>query len=182
MSSYDLRFFCGSKTTLLDVIAGYKTGGRITGDLSLSGPPKTHQVWQLLSGYAEQNDLLNPYLTVMETLKFTASCRLPVSMNRSGVINKIVRLMSLDDWTDYVVGVEKEGEGVPKHVRKRVTIAVQLVMLPKILFLDVRSELVRVLHVRRTLTSFVRFRNPQPDSGHLRRISLCAPFGVRQRN
>jgi ABC-type multidrug transport system ATPase subunit len=121
----------------LDVIAGYKTGGRITGELTLSGLPRDRQMWQLLSGYAEQNDLLNPYLTIMETLKFTASCRLPASVNRAGIIDQVIHLMSLGDWVDFVIGDEKDGEGIPKHVRKRVTIAVQLVMLPKILFLDV---------------------------------------------
>lgn len=124
------------KTTLLDVIAGYKTGGRITGDLTLNGVCKDKQIWTLLAGYAEQNDIINPYLTVLETLKFTASCRLPASMNRAAIIDNVIGLMSLEDWTDYLVGVENEGEGIPKHVRKRLTIAIQLVMLPKILFLD----------------------------------------------
>ena len=122
---------------MLDVIAGYKTGGRITGDLTLNGLPKDSRIWTLLAGYAEQNDILNPYLTVLETLKFTASCRLPATMNRAAVIDNVISLMSLEDWVDFVVGVENEGEGIPKHVRKRLTIAVQLVMLPKILFLDV---------------------------------------------
>lgn len=135
--SLTLLFLLRRKTTLLDVIAGYKTGGRITGDLTLNGLPKDPKIWTLLAGYAEQNDLLNPYLTVMETLKFTASCRLPASMNRASVISNIIGLMSLEDWIDFVVGIENEGEGIPKHVRKRLTIAVQLVMLPKILFLDV---------------------------------------------
>ena len=58
-------------------------------------------------------------------------------MNRAGVIDNVIDLMSLQEWTDCVVGVENEGEGIPKHVRKRLTIAIQLVMLPKILFLDV---------------------------------------------
>jgi ABC-type multidrug transport system ATPase subunit len=102
----------------LDVIAGYKTGGRVTGDLTLSGYPRDKQIWQLLSGYAEQNDLLNPYLTIMETLKFTASCRLPASTNRAGVIAKVVHLMNLEAWIDFVIGDEKDGEGIPKHVRK----------------------------------------------------------------
>lgn len=136
----DHRCSGAGKTTLLDVIAGYKTGGRITGDLTLSGVPKDKKIWQLLSGYAEQNDILNPYLTVLETLKFTASCRLPASMNRMAVIGKVLDLMQLEDWLDVVVGVEVDGEGIPKHVRKRLTIAVQLVMLPKILFLDVSSS------------------------------------------
>ena len=44
--------------------------------------------------------------------------------------------MDLEDWSDHVIGREKDGEGLPKHARKRVTIAVELVALPKILFLD----------------------------------------------
>lgn len=119
---------------------GYKTGGRITGDVTLNGVPKDKQIWQLLSGYAEQNDIVNPYLTVLETLRFTASCRLPLSMNRKAVIDKMMNLMSLSEWSDMVIGDEKSGEGLPKHVRKRLTVAIQLVMLPKILFLDVSNR------------------------------------------
>ena len=52
------------------------------------------------------------------------------------MIQKVIRLMDLEDWSDHVIGREKDGEGLPKHARKRVTIAVELVALPKILFLD----------------------------------------------
>ena len=124
------------KTTLLDVIAGYKTGGRIEGSILLDGQPKQDDVWKLISGYAEQNDILNPYMSTLETLRFTAACRLPKSVDRGKVINDVVRLMGLEDWTDVVVGREKEDEGLPKHARKRLTIAVQLVTLPRILFAD----------------------------------------------
>lgn len=52
------------------------------------------------------------------------------------MIDNIVRLMGLEDFTDMVVGRERDDEGLPKHARKRLTIAVQLVGKPKILFLD----------------------------------------------
>lgn len=124
------------KTTLLDVIAGYKTGGRITGDIMIDGQPKQDKMWKTISGYAEQSDILNPYLSALETLRFTAVCRLPKTVNRDEVINKVVKLMGLEEWLDVVVGRELEGEGLPKHARKRLTIAVQLVVQPRILFLD----------------------------------------------
>ena len=57
------------KTTLMDVIAGYKTGGVITGDVLIDGIPKKNSIWKKISGYAEQNDILNPYLSVLETLQ-----------------------------------------------------------------------------------------------------------------
>jgi ABC-type multidrug transport system ATPase subunit len=88
------------------------------------------------SGYAEQTDVLNPYLSALETIRFTAACRLPGDIDREAVVQDVVRLMSLEEWTDMVIGREAEGEGLPKHVRKRLTIALQLVCLPKILFLD----------------------------------------------
>lgn len=124
------------KTTLLDVIAGYKTGGRITGEIMIDGQAKQDKMWKKTSGYAEQSDILNPYLSALETLRFTAVCRLPKNVNRDDVINKVVRLMGLEEWLDVVVGRELEGEGLPKHARKRLTIAVQLVVQPRILFLD----------------------------------------------
>lgn len=124
------------QTTLLDVIAGYKTGGKISGDILIDGRPKDDATWRKISGYAEQQDLLNPYLSVLETLRFTANCRLPVGANKEQVIKRVIKLMALEDWIDHIVGREKDGEGLPKHARKRVTIAVELVSLPRILFLD----------------------------------------------
>ena len=44
--------------------------------------------------------------------------------------------MDLEEWSNHIIGREKDGEGLPKHARKRVTIANELVALPKILFLD----------------------------------------------
>jgi ABC-type multidrug transport system ATPase subunit len=124
------------KTTLLDVIAGYKTGGRIEGEIMIDGQPKMSNVWKRISGYAEQNDILNPYLSTLETLRFTASCRLSKDVDHGQVIDRVVHLMGLEEWLDVVVGREMEGEGLPKHARKRLTIAIQLVVQPRILFLD----------------------------------------------
>lgn len=119
----------------MDVIAGYKTGGVILGDILIDGSPKDPAVWKKISGYAEQNDILNPYLTVIETLRFTAHCRLPRNVDKNEAISRILKLMNLGEWKNYVVGREIDGEGLPKHARKRLTIAIQLVVQPKILFL-----------------------------------------------
>lgn len=118
------------------MLAGYKTGGQITGEILISGRPKDAATWRKIAGYAEQQDILNPYLSVLETLRFTAECRLPKGKDRDSVVNRVLSLMDLTEWKDYVIGHEKDGEGLPKHARKRLTIAIQLVSLPKILFLD----------------------------------------------
>ena len=102
------------KTTLLDVVAGFKTGGRITGEMLIDGHPKEKDVWKSISAYAEQMDILNPYLSTLETLRFTAACRLPNDVDREGVINNIVSLMELEDYVNMVVGREQDDEGLPK--------------------------------------------------------------------
>jgi hypothetical protein len=38
----------------MDVIAGYKTGGSIAGDILIDGFRKDEHVWKKISGYAEQ--------------------------------------------------------------------------------------------------------------------------------
>lgn len=98
--------------------------------------PKDEATWKKISGYAEQNDILNPYLTVIETLRFTASCRLAHDVDKEERVQQILELMGLEDYANFVIGREQEGEGLEKHVRKRVTIAVQLVIRPRVLFLD----------------------------------------------
>jgi len=124
------------KTTLMDCIAGYKTGGTVHGDILIDGCKKDEKIWKKISGYAEQNDILNPYLTALETVRFTAECRLPKTKDRQGIIDRVLTLMNLNDWKNVIIGREVDGEGLPKHARKRLTIAIQLVIEPKILFLD----------------------------------------------
>ncbi|KAL0333913.1 UNVERIFIED_CONTAM: ABC transporter G family member 32 [Sesamum angustifolium] len=65
------------KTTLMDVLAGRKTGGTIEGNISISGYPKRQETFARISGYCEQNDIHSPCLTVHESLLFSAWLRLP---------------------------------------------------------------------------------------------------------
>lgn len=65
------------KTTLMDVLAGRKTGGVIEGTINISGYPKKQETFARISGYCEQNDIHSPCLTVLESLLFSASLRLP---------------------------------------------------------------------------------------------------------
>lgn len=65
------------KTTLLDVLAGRKTGGYIEGDISICGYPKRQDAFARISGYCEQTDVHSPFLTVHESLHFSAWLRLP---------------------------------------------------------------------------------------------------------
>lgn len=64
------------KTTLMDVLAGRKTGGYIEGDIRISGYVKDQRTFARISGYVEQNDIHSPQVTVEESLWFSSSLRL----------------------------------------------------------------------------------------------------------
>lgn len=68
------------KTTLMDVLAGRKTGGYIEGNITVSGYPKKQESFARVSGYCEQNDIHSPYVTVHESLIYSAWLRLPTEL------------------------------------------------------------------------------------------------------
>lgn len=69
------------KTTLMDVLAGRKTGGYIDGDIKISGYPKNQDTFARISGYCEQNDIHSPHVTVYESLVYSAWLRLPTEVD-----------------------------------------------------------------------------------------------------
>ena len=69
------------KTTLMDVLAGRKTGGYIEGNIKISGYPKKQETFARISGYCEQNDIHSPCVTVYESLLFSAWLRLSQEVN-----------------------------------------------------------------------------------------------------
>jgi ABC-type multidrug transport system ATPase subunit len=64
------------KTTLMDVLAGRKTGGYIEGSITISGYPKKQETFARISGYCEQKDIHSPHVTVYESLIYSAWLRL----------------------------------------------------------------------------------------------------------
>lgn len=77
------------KTTLMDVLAGRKTGGYIEGDIRISGFPKKQETFARISGYCEQTDIHSPQVTVKESLIYSAFLRLPKEVNDK---EKMVRI------------------------------------------------------------------------------------------
>lgn len=70
------------KTTLMDVLAGRKTGGYIEGSISISGYPKKQETFARISGYCEQNDIHSPHVTVYESLIYSAWLRLAPEIDK----------------------------------------------------------------------------------------------------
>ena len=71
------------KTTLMDVLAGRKTGGYIEGGITISGYPKRQETFARISGYCEQFDIHSPNVTVYESLLYSAWLRLPREVDRA---------------------------------------------------------------------------------------------------
>ncbi|KAL8114978.1 hypothetical protein AgCh_021704 [Apium graveolens] len=102
------------KTTLLDVLAGRKTCGTIKGDIKVGGYPKIQETFARISGYCEQTDIHSP---------------------QQKFVKDVLQTVELDGLKDALVGIPGVS-GLSTEQRKRLTIAVELVANPSILFMD----------------------------------------------
>ena len=126
------------KTTLMDVIAGRKTMGKITGDILVNGRPKDTKSFNNLTGYVEQQDLHMGLHTVREALDFSAKIRLPASVTkkqRDDWVEEVMQLVGLARIGHRIIG-DAATPGLSPGQMKLVTIAVELVANPSVLFLD----------------------------------------------
>ncbi|KAL8148056.1 hypothetical protein AgCh_005408 [Apium graveolens] len=126
------------KTTLMDVLAGRKTGGVIEGSIKISGYPKNQETFARISGYCEQNDIHSPCLTVHESLLFSAWLRLPSEVDivtQKAFVEEVMELVELTPLKGALVGLPGV-DGLSTEQRKRLTIAVELVANPSIVFMD----------------------------------------------
>ncbi|KAJ0976465.1 hypothetical protein J5N97_018430 [Dioscorea zingiberensis] len=126
------------KTTLLDVLSGRKTTGTFTGDIRIGGYPKAQETFARISGYCEQTDIHSPQITVEESVIYSAWLRLPQeidSKTRTAFVNEVLQTIELDGIKDELVGIPGEN-GLSTEQRKRLTIAVELVSNPSIIFMD----------------------------------------------
>ncbi|KAI6681764.1 hypothetical protein NL676_035645 [Syzygium grande] len=126
------------KTTLLDVLAGRKNSGYIEGNITISGHQKEQATFARISGYCEQEDIHSPFVTVYESLLYSAWLRLPPETNwktRELFIEEVMDLIELTPLRHALVGVSNLN-GLSVEQRKRLTIAVELVTNPSIIFMD----------------------------------------------
>ncbi|KAK2978211.1 hypothetical protein RJ640_024244 [Escallonia rubra] len=126
------------KTTLMDVLAGRKTGGIIEGEIHISGYPKNQETFARISGYCEQNDIHSPCLTVLESLLFSAWLRLPFDVDwetQKAFVEEVMELVELTPLKGALIGLPGV-DGLSTEQRKRLTIAVELVANPSIVFMD----------------------------------------------
>lgn len=120
----------GSRSLLLNVLAARKDPRGLSGDILINGKPRPAN-FKCTSGYVPQNDTVMHTMTVRENVEFSAALRLPMSITRDDKrrrINDVLKLLHLD----------KKSHVKPrsKELKKRTSIAMELVTEHPILFLD----------------------------------------------
>ena len=126
------------KSTLLDVLANKKNVGTITGDILLNGK-KPDRYYNRCFGYVEQFDSHMTCLTVQEAIAFSAKLRLPADMStpqKNKLVHKVMKQLELLPLKDRRIGGPGDSNSISQEARKKVTIAVELVSNPGLLFLD----------------------------------------------
>jgi len=121
------------KSTLMNVLAGISspsTGQVLINDLDLYG---NLDLLKHLIGYVPQDDIIHRELTVYRTLLYVARLRLsrdvlPHEVNH--IIDEVLELTGLTERRDVPVSRLSGGQ------RKRVSIAVELITKPSLIFLD----------------------------------------------
>ncbi len=121
------------KSTLLDAITGLRpgTGGTVLYD----GMDLVQEYEQLRSmlGYVPQDDIVHPELTVRNALLYSAKLRLPAGtpvQEIEKLVDQTILQLGLRERTDTCIRELSGGQ------RKRVSVGVELLGRPSVLFLD----------------------------------------------
>ncbi|KAF1817636.1 hypothetical protein P152DRAFT_470035 [Eremomyces bilateralis CBS 781.70] len=151
------------KTTLMDVLAQRKDAGRIEGSIHVNGKPQDI-TFQRTTGYCEQMDVHESTSTVRESLLFSARLRQEHSIpdqEKVDYVEEIIDLLELRKIKDAIVG--EPGAGLNIEQRKRLTLGVELVAKPRLLFLDEPTSGLD----GQSAFNIVRFMRKLADSGQV---------------
>ncbi|KAL7750097.1 hypothetical protein RI367_004612 [Sorochytrium milnesiophthora] len=130
------------KSSLLDILAHKTKRGTIQGTFMVDGrrvafPSKSLRT---MIGYVDQEDVLLPYLTVRECLMFSVNVRLAESTpaaTKAAIVESVMKQLGILEIADSRIGGSGSGHrGISGGERRRVSIGIELVTSPAILFLD----------------------------------------------
>ncbi|KAH7446285.1 hypothetical protein KP509_01G050000 [Ceratopteris richardii] len=125
------------KSSLLDALAGRLSSNTIqTGLVMLNGRRRNLSCGA--AAYVTQDDNLIGTLSVRETITYSANLRLPDGMIKSeklAIVESVMAEMGLQDCADTAIG-NWHMRGVSGGEKRRVSIAIEILMRPRLLFLD----------------------------------------------
>ncbi|TMW94307.1 hypothetical protein EJD97_010439 [Solanum chilense] len=126
------------KSTLIDALADRISRESLKGNVTLNGEVLESKLLKVISAYVMQDDLLFPMLTVEETLMFSAEFRLPRTLSKSkknARVQALIDQLGLRNAAKTVIGDEGH-RGVSGGERRRVSIGIDIIHDPIVLFLD----------------------------------------------
>ncbi|KAF9416855.1 hypothetical protein BGZ94_010107 [Podila epigama] len=129
------------KTTLLNTLSRRNPAMlKATGDIYFNSTrnPSLHQVNTVCSYVRQGDGFLMSHLTVRETLRYAAELGMGTTLSRLeryAKVEEILDLVGLRECADVMVG-SADSNGISGGQRRRVSIGMQLVLEPAVLFLD----------------------------------------------
>ncbi|KAK1307753.1 ABC transporter G family member 2 [Acorus calamus] len=126
------------KSTFLDALTGRIARGSLEGSVRVDSIPVTTSYIKNVSSYVMQDDQLFPMLTVFETFMFAAEVRLPPSVSRAEKrrrVHDLLDQLGLQTAAHTYIGDEGR-RGVSGGERRRVSIGIDIIHGPSLLFLD----------------------------------------------
>jgi ATP-binding cassette, subfamily G (WHITE), member 2 len=118
-------------------LADRKDPQGVTGQILVDGWTRDPS-FRYTVGYVVQDDICSGVLTVRENLFFSANLRLPKTLcprEKSERVSSVISEMGLGSCADTRIGMEFL-RGVSGGEKKRTCIGMELILSPKILFLD----------------------------------------------
>lgn len=128
----------GGKTTLLNILAGRSLGSNKILKQGTIKYNNSNTLEDIRHAYVIQQDILIPTLTCFETLIYAAELKLPKVTSeddRIELVNEIILALGLKECKDTLVGDHKN-KGLSGGEKRRLSVALQLVSNPSVLFLD----------------------------------------------
>ncbi|KAL3451514.1 P-loop containing nucleoside triphosphate hydrolase protein [Aspergillus insuetus] len=125
------------KTTLLNALAGRTCATSLVPSGSVRFPGSTIQGRRI--AYVTQEDVHTPTLTVRETLRYAAALRLPISTSkrqRYTIVESLIASLELEKCADTCIGDSIRGSGCSGGERRRLSVAIQMLSDPAVLFCD----------------------------------------------